>query len=155
MGKDKLNPKTDPWSYDASTETATYKGSIPANTQDAWIRDWLADEISKAKDALKNKFEAKLNAAGKAKVMNQINSLSWPDPSTLEFRTKFPFDRQWHLSHGAGTGYYLGNNIVGTAGHCIYNISSMLSNPSDFVCVFGWSDGVTAATPLQCYEIER
>jgi hypothetical protein len=78
----------------------------------------------------------------------KINNLEWPTANTLQVKSKFIND-QWLPDASVGSGYYLGNNIVGTAGHCINQ-----ANINNYIVVFGWTGfGPGGRKDFQQYQI--
>jgi hypothetical protein len=83
----------------------------------------------------------------------------WQDPYTIpKVRSKFDDSEQYiSNSHGTGSGYYVGNGLVATAGHVIdAMLEAKAENPRrDKVVVFGWTKGHIANQVLQLFSIKR
>ena len=136
------------WEYDGPGFTgADIDKDIWANN-----RALVWEGTINAKRAIEDTFRADLTKQGRKDILDKIDKLDWPQALGIEVATKFPSIQSMTNLNDTGSGYYLGQNVVGTAGHCV---TAAIDHPNEWMVVFGWQGAGTLKLKPTCCDIVR
>jgi hypothetical protein len=144
-------PKSPEWQLDPTEKKWKLKPNNDTyTTLENAVRQYAKSVVQECKSFLHNRSTDEPRLVNELKGNSKdfdwdkaVGQLDWPNADELILRTKFTSRENTVTqirAYGAGSGCYIGNNMLLTCGHGLEELSK---NSDHYVAIFGWNRDVT------------